>query len=70
MPSSFPYVVRAAFDNLVEGFEDALTYGNVATKIDLGSAQDQVYTRDKVWIPQRVEIARHWHEHHKPAGAL
>jgi hypothetical protein len=52
MPSSFPYVVRAAFDNLVEGFEDALTYGTIATKIDLGDAQEQVYARDKVWIPQ------------------
>lgn len=52
MPSSFPYVVRAAFDNMIEEFEDALTYGNIATKIDLGSAQDQVYTRDRVWIPQ------------------
>jgi len=52
MPSSFPYVVRAAFDDLVESFEDRLVYANLATKIDLGSAQDQVYTRDKVWIPQ------------------
>jgi hypothetical protein len=52
MPSSFPYVVKAAFDNLVEGFEDALTYGNIATKIDLGDAQEQVFSRDKVWIPQ------------------
>ncbi len=52
MATSFPYAVRAAFDNLIESFEDRLTYGNVATKIDLGSAQEQVYTRDRVWIPQ------------------
>ena len=27
---------------------------------------DYVLSHDKVWIPQRIEIARHWHEHHKP----
>jgi len=52
MASSFPYSIRAAFDNLIEGFEDRLTYAQVATKIDLGDAQEQVYTRDRVWIPQ------------------
>lgn len=52
MPSSFPYVVRAAFDNMIEEFEDRLAYAQFATKIDLGSAQDQVYTRDRVWLPQ------------------
>jgi len=25
-----------------------------------------VLGHDKVWIPKRIEIARHWHEHHKP----
>jgi hypothetical protein len=52
MPSSFPYVVRAAFDNMIEEFEDRLAYAQFATKIDLGSAQDQVFTRDRVWLPQ------------------
>jgi len=52
MPSSFPYVVRAAFDDMIESFEDRLAYAAVATKIDLGDAQEQVYSRDKVWIPQ------------------
>ena len=51
MASSFPYVVKAAFDNMVESFEDMLSYANLATKIDLGDAQEQVYSRDKVWIP-------------------
>jgi hypothetical protein len=50
--SSFPYVVRAAFDDMIESFEDRLAYAATATKIDLGDAQEQVYTRDKVWIPQ------------------
>lgn len=52
MVSSFPYEIRVAFDDMIESFEDALTYGNLANKIDIGSAQDQVYTGDKVWIPQ------------------
>lgn len=30
---------------------------------------DYVLSHDKVWVPRRIEIARHWHEHHKPAGA-
>ncbi len=29
---------------------------------------EYVLSHDKVWIPQRLEIAKHWHEHHKPAG--
>lgn len=52
MANSFPYLIRAAFDDVVESFEDQLTYAKAATKIDLGSAQEQVYTRDKVWLPQ------------------
>lgn len=52
MPSSFPYVVRAAFDDMIESFEDRLVYASMAKKIDLGDAQEQVYSRDKVWIPQ------------------
>ncbi len=27
---------------------------------------EYVLSRDKVWIPRRIDIARHWHEHHKP----
>ena len=27
---------------------------------------DYVLGHDKVWVPRRIEIARHWHEHHKP----
>jgi putative urate catabolism protein len=30
---------------------------------------EYVASRNKVWVPQRIEIARHWHEHHKPAGS-
>lgn len=27
---------------------------------------EYVLEHKKVWIPKRIEIARHWHEHHKP----
>ena len=27
---------------------------------------DYVQSFDRVWLPRRVDIARHWHEHHKP----
>lgn len=30
---------------------------------------DYVNGHDKVWIARRVDIARHWHEHHKPQQA-
>ena len=28
---------------------------------------DYVTSHEKVWIPKRIEIAEHWHKHHKPA---
>lgn len=51
MASSFPYLIEAAFDEVVPKFEDQLVYGAIADKLDLGSAQEQVYTRDRVWLP-------------------
>jgi putative urate catabolism protein len=30
---------------------------------------EYVLGHDKVWLPRRIEIAHHWHQHHKPAGA-
>lgn len=51
MANSFPYMIRAVFDDILESFEDRLTFSNAATVLDLGSAQEQVYTRDKVWLP-------------------
>lgn len=52
MANSFPYMIRTVFDDVVESFEDALTYAEAATTMDMGSAQEQVYTRDKIWLPQ------------------
>ena len=28
---------------------------------------DYIATKDKVWLPRRIDIAWHWHAHHKPA---
>ncbi|MBC2884479.1 allantoinase PuuE [Ochrobactrum sp. CM-21-5] len=30
---------------------------------------DYVQSHDKVWVAKRIDIARHWHEHHKPNRA-
>jgi len=27
---------------------------------------EYVLSHDRVWLPQRIEIARHWHAHHQP----
>jgi putative urate catabolism protein len=27
---------------------------------------DHIARHDRVWLPRRIDIARHWHEHHKP----
>ena len=29
---------------------------------------DYVAGHEKAWVPRRIDIARHWHQHHKPAG--
>ncbi len=29
---------------------------------------DYVQSHDQVWVTRRIDIARHWHEHHKPGG--
>ena len=31
---------------------------------------DYVLGHDKVWVPRRIEIARHWHQHQKPEGPI
>jgi putative urate catabolism protein len=27
---------------------------------------DHIAAHDRVWVPRRIDIARHWHEHHRP----
>jgi peptidoglycan/xylan/chitin deacetylase (PgdA/CDA1 family) len=29
---------------------------------------DYIKGHDKVWITRRIDIARHWHEHHRYQG--
>jgi allantoinase len=29
---------------------------------------DYVLAHERVWVPRRIDIARHWHAHHKPAS--
>ncbi|CZT35852.1 allantoinase PuuE [Rhizobium sp. 9140] len=31
---------------------------------------DYVLSKDKVWIAKRIDIAHHWHAHHKPEAGL
>lgn len=30
---------------------------------------DHIAAREKVWVARRIDIARHWHAHHRPAEA-
>ena len=32
----------------------------------LGRFLDYVRGHDRVWVARRIDIARHWHEHHRP----
>jgi len=41
--------------------------GRPARAASLRRFIDYVLKHDDVWIPTRLDIARHWHEHHKPA---
>jgi putative urate catabolism protein len=40
--------------------------GRPARAAALKRFMEYVLKHDKVWIPQRIEIARHWHQHHQP----
>ncbi len=73
----FTYL-KDAFDTLYEeGEQGAPKMLNVGLHCRLvgrpGRAQalarfvDYVASKDKVWIPRRIDIAWHWHAHHKPA---
>jgi putative urate catabolism protein len=41
--------------------------GRPARAASLRRFIDYVHKHDDVWIPKRIDIARHWHAHHKPA---
>jgi len=40
--------------------------GRPARAAALKRFMEYVLSHEKVWIPQRLEIARHWHQHHQP----
>ena len=40
--------------------------GRPARAAALGRFMDYVQGHERVWICRRVDIARHWHEHHRP----
>lgn len=52
MASSFYKEERVAFDAMIKGFEDQLTYAQAADTFAPFDAQEMVYTRDRIWIPQ------------------
>lgn len=43
--------------------------GRPGRAVALARFLDYVRGHDKVWVARRVDIARHWHEHHRPAAA-
>ena len=43
--------------------------GRPGRAIGLARFLDYVAALPNVWICQRIDIARHWHAHHPPAGA-
>lgn len=52
MATSFSKEERLVFDNMIEGFDDALVIAKGATKFSPFSAQEMVYTRDTFWVEQ------------------
>lgn len=39
------------FDDMIESFEDQLTYGKMARRYEPLNAEEMVHTRDRVWVP-------------------
>ncbi|HWP00320.1 MAG TPA: allantoinase PuuE [Methylococcus sp.] len=74
----FAYL-RDAFDVLYAEGQDAPKMMNIGLHCRLAGRPgrtaalarflDHVESHDRVWICRRLDIARHWHEHHKPGGA-
>lgn len=51
MGTSFTKEEQIVFDEVVEGFEDFLTYGQLAKKYEPLDPEDMVRTRDRFWLP-------------------
>ena len=52
MPSAFTRQEQAIFDEVVEGFDDALVIGKAATLFNPLDAEEQARSGDRMWIPQ------------------
>lgn len=51
MPTSFTKEERVMFDDMIEGFDDFLSYGVLARKYEPLSPEEMVHTRDRFWVP-------------------
>lgn len=71
----FAYL-RDAFDALYAEGEEApkmlsvglhcRLVGRPGRIVGLTRFLDHIAAHDRVWVPRRIDIARHWHAHHKP----
>ena len=52
MATAFTREERVVFDEMVEGFDDFLSYGAVARKYEPLTPEQMVHTRDRFWIEQ------------------
>lgn len=51
MPTSFTKEERVMFDDMIDGFEDFLSYALLAKKYEPLTPEQLVHTRDRMWIP-------------------
>jgi len=42
--------------------------GRPSRAASLARFVDYVLAKDKVWVPRRIDIARHWYANHLPRG--
>lgn len=52
MATSFTHEERIVFDEMIEGFDDALVIAKAANKFSPLNAQEMAYTRDQFWVEQ------------------
>ena len=52
MATNFTKEEEIVFDDMVDGFEDFLSYGALAKKYEPLDGEEMVHTRDRFWIPQ------------------
>ena len=55
-----PLVILGQFSYIV-------TIATLTISASLRRFVEYVLKHDDVWVPRRIDIARHWHAHHRPA---